>query len=190
MTFSRPSIPKSTPENLAKGQKQVVLTTAKVRRNKGHTPLGASALFTKTTGEFKIRCAFCNELHYSASCEKVTDYESRKQILAKTGRCYNCLRKGHQLKDCPSQKNCRHCNKRHHQSICDKVHAKGIEETPKEVSNVATTRTTTTTSNTKGIKRNSVLLQTARVIALDETGNNSVPVRVLLDNGSQRSYCI
>ena len=33
-----------------------------------------------------------------------------------------------------------------------------------------------------------VLLQTARAVAYDETGSNVVPVRILLDNGSQRSY--
>lgn len=161
--------------------------------NKGHMPLGGSALFTKTTGsgEFKIRCAFCSGLHYSASCEVVTAYQSRKEILAKHGRCYNCLRKGHHLKDCTSERNCRHCNKRHHQSICDKVHVKKLEETPTQVSSDTTTSetvTTTTTSNTAGKKRHGVLLQTARAIALDETGDVSVSVRILLDNGSQRSY--
>lgn len=50
--------------------------------------------------DFKIRCAFCNNLHYSASCDVVQSYESRKQILAKAGRCYNCIRKGHQVKEC------------------------------------------------------------------------------------------
>ena len=40
------------------------------------------------------------------------------------------------------------------------------------------------------MKRNSrtVLLQTARAVAYNEANNRSIPVRVLFDNGSQRSY--
>ena len=50
----------------------------------------ASALLSKNS-EFKIHCAFCGDLHYSASCDKVIDCESRKKILANNNRCFNCL---------------------------------------------------------------------------------------------------
>ena len=52
--------------------------------------------------------------------------------------------------------------------------------TPNEHVNVTTT--TTAKSTTKG----TVLLQTASCMAVN--GSNSIPVRVLFDNGSQRSY--
>ena len=62
------------------------------------------------------------------------------------------------------------------------------------VSNVTTTTTdtsspvtTTTVANADTTKR-IVLLQTARAIATDETGTKSEKVRLLFDNGSQRSY--
>ena len=62
------------------------------------------------------------------------------------------------------------------------------------VSNVVTTTTdtsspvtTTTVANADTTKR-IVLLQTARAIATDETGTKSEKVRLLFDNGSQRSY--
>ena len=32
----------------------------------------ANALYSKDTGKFHIRCAYCNEEHYSASCSEVT----------------------------------------------------------------------------------------------------------------------
>ena len=44
----------------------------------------------------------------------------------------------------------------------------------------------TTTTTTKS--RNKVLLQTAVTYAQGDKGSNSIPVRVLLDFGSQRSY--
>lgn len=61
------------------------------------------------TTQVRINCAYCNGLHYSASCEKVKDPETRRQILGQSGRCFICLRKGHQVKSCTSTKGCRHC---------------------------------------------------------------------------------
>ncbi len=147
--------------------------------NRNQRPTGANAFLTKTQQGDKIRCVLCDKCNYSASCDVVKSHESRKQILAKTGRCYNCLRKGHQAKDCFSEKNCRHCNKRHHQSICDIAHVRGSEnpeELPKQDSNEPATLVTTATSHTNGRKRNSVLLQTERAIATHESGDNAVRV--------------
>jgi hypothetical protein len=67
---------------------------------------------------FKIQCAFCNGQHYSASCDKVKTMNERKAILKKAGRCFRCLYRGHNARDCRGPRNCRNCNGRHHQSIC------------------------------------------------------------------------
>ena len=40
-----------------------------------------------------IRCAYCNDSHYSASCEKVLDINTRKQMLKRDNRCFVCLGK-------------------------------------------------------------------------------------------------
>ena len=66
----------------------------------------------------KIECVYCNEHHYSASCEKIVSLEARKKVLGDAGRCFNCLRKGHNAKDCTNKRKCRHCQGKHHQSIC------------------------------------------------------------------------
>ena len=42
----------------------------------------ASALLSSN---FKVKCAYCNEDHFSASCSKITDISDRKQILLKAG---------------------------------------------------------------------------------------------------------
>jgi hypothetical protein len=72
------------------------------------------------------------------------------------------------------------CQGRHHQSICSRNQevesAKSTEQPKNEES------TTTATKIFKGI----VLLQIARAKATN--GVRSVPVRVLFDTGSQRSY--
>ena len=55
-------------------------------------------------------CSYCDQGHSSSSCTTVTDINSRKQILKKSGRCFNCLRRHHMSRDCRSATRCQHCN--------------------------------------------------------------------------------
>lgn len=48
---------------------------------------------------------FCQQLHYSSACKVVTQVESRKDILRKSGRSFNYLR-------------CSKCGERRHAVIC------------------------------------------------------------------------
>ena len=81
-----------------------------------------------------------------------------------------------------SEKTGRHCQQRHHQSICsmfDQGKPKQNEVPTEE------TKTTTTVSNkTKG----TVLLQTAKAMAVNDVNSKTAQVRILLDTGSQRTY--
>ena len=47
------------------------------------------------TNSNTIRCVYCNGNHFSASCIKVMDINTRRDILKKTGRCFNCLKSHH-----------------------------------------------------------------------------------------------
>ena len=81
-------------------------------------------------------------------------------------------------RNCVSTRNCRHCNNRHHQSICDRTHnspvnqnssggaerENGSKDDKKNQENV-----TTNTTNTSTYRR-TVLLQTARAVAFDVIG--------------------
>ena len=78
-----------------------------------------------TTGSFPVdstpslptpTCVYCSEIHFSASCPKITDMCSRKAVLKRDKRCFTCLRKKHNSEQC--DKSCRKCNRKHHQSIC------------------------------------------------------------------------
>ena len=111
----------------------------------------------------QIKCVFCNELHYSASCDKVHDVKDRKDILIKTGRCFNCLKANHKTKECLSTKTCRLCHKIHHQSICNSLSAQVEPFFPSSSmteDSVATSNNTSSNKNTE-----TVLLQTARAVA-------------------------
>ena len=153
-----------------------------------HPTVGAFLTNGGNPGKFQIRCAFCQEPHYSASCERVVDSEERKSILRKSKRCFNCLLIGHNANTCRNEKKCRHCEGKHHQSICsseksvpkkenNQTETKPNEESKNEFCGITTLRVG---------KGTSVLLQTARANAVN--GSTSVPVRILFDTGSQRSY--
>ena len=141
----------------------------------------ANALFTTEGKEFQIRCVYCNGQHYSACCTKVQQTKERRDILQRNNRCFICLKTGHDAKNCFKTKRCRHCDGKHHQSICVRIDKLTEQQrTPNEHATVTTTTTAKTT--TKG----TVLLQTASCMAVN--GSNSIPVRVLFDNRSQRLY--
>ena len=151
-------------------------------------PSTASALLSSN---FKVKCAYCNEDHFSASCSKITDISNRKRILLKAGRCFNCLKQNHKCRDCPFSKGCRYCRKKHHQSIilCEQFMSNSSpnagadhERTPEE------NATTANTTNTIKDRRTIILLQTAKVMAFGEASKKSIPVCVLFDSGSQMSY--
>ena len=76
------------------------------------------SFFTNTRG---LLCVHCNGNHYSASCDKVESLQDHKDIMIKTGRCFNCLKTNHKFKDYTNPCNCRNCHRRHHQSICSQM---------------------------------------------------------------------
>ena len=93
------------------------------------------------------------------------------------------------MSQCTSSRRCRNCNRRHHQSICDaqeNVPPQTSPTTNNDASNQGDQNVETTRNNTTR-SRIEILLQTAKAYASDVNGQ-AVPVRVMLDGGSQRSY--
>ena len=156
-----------------------------------NTPPNANALVAKGPEEFTIRWAYCGSLHYSASCDKVFNCESRKKVLANSNRYFNCLRKGHNDSRCMSEKNCRNCKKRHHQSMWSSSHkGKRINDQricgqrnkqyENERDNDYDQREYTTTQKLCFYKQHELWHS--------KKGKISTPVRILFDTGSQRTY--
>ena len=61
-------------------------------------------------------CVYCSDMHFSSSCQTITDISAWKTILKRDKRCFTCLKKGHNAEQC--DKSCRKCKRRHHKSIC------------------------------------------------------------------------
>lgn len=143
----------------------------------------ASSLVTRDQGSGKEKnCVFCGENHYSASCEKISEIAGHKDSLKRDGRCFVCLSKEHWAAQCHSTKRCHKCNKRH-QSICESSSQTPNMRQPPASKNTNTNNALTSTTRNKKM----LLLQTARTYAHALDGE-VVPVWMLFDNGSQRSY--
>jgi len=119
--------------------------------------------------DYKVHCVYCNGEHFSASCTAVVIAANWKEILLKSGRCFNCLKTRHKLKDCDSSKNSRYCHKRHHQSICE--HPTSPHKTAVQPASLTTQQSTDNNSDPSGTtssalskpapRKRLVLLQTA-----------------------------
>ncbi len=93
---------------------------AQVRRSQEKLRRPATTLFSSTQPPaFSPSCCYCQQDHASADCSSVLDVGARKQILRTSGRCYNCLRQGHLLRNCRSPRKCSKCNGKHHSSVCE-----------------------------------------------------------------------
>ena len=141
------------------------------------------------------KCVFCQEDHVPESCIKIKDPVERKNILAKYGKCFNCLRTGHRSFTCRSKSVCRNCKNKHHVALCnqtqvfrDKAQALDYKE-PKEASSVllnpAAAPFVGQNSASDANLRQRVALQTAIARVNGVMGKN---VRVLFDSGSQRTF--
>ena len=144
----------------------------------------------------KIQCVYCRANHYSAACDKLTTCQSRQDILLREGRCFLCLLVGHCASQYSTSRRCRQCKGRHHQSTCDHHCTVGNSADNKQCKNTENTRNSgdnkqweNTESTTTSVVRTKakVLLQTARAQAYT-LNRELIPVCLLLDSGSQRSY--
>ena len=86
-------------------------------RPRNQTPT-TNSLVSQRGESCKIKCVFFQNEHYSASCDAVKNIAQRGNILKRDKRCFNCLRFGHEAKECRNPKTCRHCRQRHHELIC------------------------------------------------------------------------
>ena len=187
---------------LAEVEAQEASESTKVTTSKPPYPSASHSHSTASSlvaGVQPIQCVYCRGSHYSASCSVVKNIRERKELLTRLGCCFNCLKTNHRAKDCDRTHNCRNCNRRHHQSLCDQPLRNTSASNATTSTNVTVSKsdtsandtlvpvTTTSVANAATSKR-IVLLQTARAVATNESGTALKNVRLLFDNGSQRSY--
>ncbi|XP_066920798.1 uncharacterized protein [Clytia hemisphaerica] len=117
-------------------------------------------------------CYVCNEPHKLWRCErfKQKSIAERRGEARKLNLCYNCLSKGHSIKDCKCQTRCKECQRKHHTLLHDPNYkANPLAGTKEGESHYAKSKRTT-------------FLQIVPVTI--SNGDISEKVNVLLDPGS------
>ena len=148
------------------------------------SPGTANSLLARSGDGSGIRCAFCNDEHYSSACEEVKEIQKRKNILRRDKRffcflflCFLCLSVGHRANQCTRKKKCRVCDRTdHHHSVCEMssnqsrseptaapTNAKTKEDRERSASKKPPQNITTTSTARSKVQ---VLLQTARTYML------------------------
>ncbi|XP_055632528.1 uncharacterized protein LOC129773006 [Toxorhynchites rutilus septentrionalis] len=149
-------------------------------------------------------CTACSGQHslYQCSALSKMSAEEKEQFIRRNQLCRNCMRRGHVLKECPSESNCRKCGGRHHTLLCSaqrSVNSKqtaSIQQSPVinqpsyskgneyTVSSTPVVHTGITNFTRNDRTSHRVLLATAIVLLVDDNGVEH-PVRALLDSGSE-----
>ncbi len=172
-----------------------------------------SALLANGGNASSVTCSYCRNKHLSAKCPTVTEPGARKEILKKQGQCFVCLKKGHLFREYKSNVRCFNCKNRHHNSICEAPYATPrFQHNPRNQNSTQVHSAVNTSNRNESLRpqastqpqnpndisstttmfvdaKNSVLLQTAKgyISAVDNL-QNSIIARMILDNGSQKSY--
>ena len=84
--------------------------------NKGNKFKNLSQVASQVTNT-RGKCFACNKLkHGTAYCQvfKQKSVPEKRNFVLAQGMCFNCLKGGHTVKQCPSQYSCQRCGKKHH----------------------------------------------------------------------------
>ena len=114
-------------------------------------------------------CGFCRGDHYSDKCDIVKDYKRRVELVKANSLCPKCLKHGHALADCKTQKNCYSCKSiRHHTALCNPNGTELCLLTP--------------------TRRSPVVLQVATIDVGDIREKEMTRINIIFDSCSQRTY--
>ncbi|GFS91215.1 DUF1758 domain-containing protein [Trichonephila clavipes] len=145
----------------------------------------AANLLTTASKEVKKECGFCTGKHSNKDCFQVQKMSlaERHNILREKQCCFACLTPKHTAYSCKIYLTCVICGKNHVPLMCVSLNSKNQDsyrnenKGPKVEVNMAND-----TSSPR------VFLQTLKLKMV--CGNKEIPVREILDSGSQKSYVL
>ncbi|XP_037919655.1 uncharacterized protein LOC119656992 [Hermetia illucens] len=152
----------------------------------------AGLLTTTNIAEF---CCFCkSNSHLTENCKTTLSLAEKKTILKSMGYCFKCTKKGHNANRCFNKRvKCSLCGSNHATSMHDRTYRPKVKNTTTVAPSTTTVApatnscgSTTTLYASALLQTEEVLLQTATIIA--SSNSSSVPVRIILDGGSQRTF--
>ena len=143
-----------------------------------------------TDGKWNVSCIYCKE-HTPHTCEAVTDYQRRLDIVKKGNICYNCLAYL-KVSQWTSRFRCKKCRRKDHTSLCSGESPKNSSSNNKQTtpeyiqdpSQVSANNAPASTHKPQAFTTCS--LKTA--IATVSAGNIKTSTNILFDEEAQRSF--
>lgn len=127
----------------------------------------------------RMTCIFCGKRHMNHDCNtaKTWPLEKKRKVIEEKKACFICLVTGHPSRDCNAAVSCILCGQRHQTIMCTQLPI-----------NAATTPVTSAACVLR--PNQTVFLQTVTVYVGDSNPASAqqLPVRALLDSGSEKSY--
>lgn len=159
----------------------------------------ARSSFMLSSPNNPVVCPICRGAHYVYRCDKFRQMPTAQRLkFVQTNRiCTNCLSSSHTSAKCSSKYTCRQCSGKHHSLLhleqnepkksCDKAQHNNTSQSSSSASSPSTSDVPNNMPfvGTSSIVSSSVL-STALIRICDKFGN-WIPVRALLDSGSQIS---
>ncbi|XP_063543203.1 uncharacterized protein LOC134751690 [Cydia strobilella] len=140
------------------------------------------------TAEVDTECTYCKKSHYICHCTEFAqlDIDQRKEFVKNNNLCFNCLVKGHSIRNCRQVTTCRTCNRKHHTLLhYQSITANTVTmETPTESEDTQIKELTSLKVSQKGKQ---VILATAQIYLKDSSGS-LVQLRALIDQGSEGTF--
>lgn len=137
-----------------------------------------------------ITCSLCSKSHILRLCPEFLNMTSaeRKSKCEKLNLCFNCLAFNHRLTACQSSRNCFTCGGRHHTllHLPEPMETASPEASTSSSSSISSPNAQDTVANVLSASSNhhSILLATA-IVHVRSATNKLIPLRALIDSGSQ-----
>uniref|UniRef100_A0A914NKD3 CCHC-type domain-containing protein n=1 Tax=Meloidogyne incognita TaxID=6306 RepID=A0A914NKD3_MELIC len=141
-------------------------------------------------------CQFCQGKHFPLDCKKYRTNEERVKQIQRLALCYQCLRKGHNSKECPKYRQaCFLCKGKHNVALCEKRSKKEehvtstVSETEENESETNKALAITSLGCMKKQEEIFTLLKCIKVTIYNPQKTHlKKRVIAFLDPGSERSY--
>ena len=129
------------------------------------------------------RCPLCTADHPVFECEQVknSSIDQLKERIKTNKLCFNCLRKGHGVKDCHAR-GCQICNRKHHTLFHPKSEPQTPVKSKSETREIDSSKSNTSASALNSLKGH-VVLATA-LVSVEDAQGQKIPARAFLDSGS------
>ena len=157
-------------------------------------PTAGSATLTKPVFKDKtVKCPLCENLGhvlYRCTAFKGKSINDRQKIVKEARLCFNCLRSGHIVANCKSDRSCSECGGRHH-SMLHREKSSYTERLPDESKVEPNAPRNESVAAIKSNFLNMPLSVRFKVVpvTVSHVGSDSVKTYAFLDEGSSRTLC-